>query len=115
LIEALGQIMIWKANSPALALVGGAMTGFGFSLVFPAFGVEAVKKLGPENKGVALGAYVAFFDLSLGVTAPLAGFIAGQLGYSAIYCFGAISTVLALVLALSLGRKPVAARQVVTG
>jgi predicted MFS family arabinose efflux permease len=104
LIEAVGQLLIWKANSPLVALAGAALTGFGFSLVFPSFGVEAVKKLGPQNKGAALGAYVAFFDLAMGASAPTAGLIAGQLGYAAIYCFGAISAGIAILMALSLRR-----------
>jgi len=102
LIEAAGQALLWKATSPAVALSGAALTGVGFSLVFPSFGVEAVKRLAPENKGAALGAYVAFFDLALGLTAPLAGLIAGQFGYAAIYCFGAISACISALLALTL-------------
>jgi MFS family permease len=105
LTEAAGQIMIWTASSPAQALAGSALTGLGFSLVFPSFGVEAVKRLSPENRGVALGAYVAFFDLALGLTAPLAGWIAGRWGYAAIYCFGAISAGVSVLLALSLRKR----------
>jgi predicted MFS family arabinose efflux permease len=85
-----------------MALAGAALTGVGFSLVFPSFGVAAVRKLGPENKGVALGAYVAFFDLALGVTGPLAGYIAGHLGYATIYALGALSAAVAALLSLSL-------------
>ena len=101
LVEAAGQVLIWTAHSPVQALAGSALTGLGFSLVFPAFGVEAVKRLAPENRGVALGAYVAFFDLALGLTAPVAGLIAGQWGYAAIYCFGAVSALISFLLALS--------------
>lgn len=102
LVEATGQLLIWTAPSSALALAGSALTGLGFSLVFPSFGVEAVRRLSPENRGVALGAYVAFFDLALGLTAPLAGWIAGEWGYAAIYCFGAISAGISAVIALRL-------------
>jgi len=100
LVEAAGQVLIWTAHSPVQALVGSALTGLGFSLVFPSFGVEAVKRLAPENRGVALGAYVAFFDLALGLTAPVAGLIAGQWGYAAIYCFGAVSALISFLLVL---------------
>jgi MFS family permease len=86
------------------SLIGSALTGLGFSLVFPSFGVLAIKRLPSHQKGIALGAYVAFFDLALGVTAPVAGIIAGWFGYAAIYCFGAIASVISALLALSLKR-----------
>ena len=105
LVEACGQILLWRAGTPLIALIGSALTGLGFSLVFPSFGVLAIKRLPPHQKGIALGAYVAFFDLALGVTAPVAGIIAGWFGYAAIYCFGAIASVISALLALSLKRR----------
>ena len=104
IVEIAGQLLLWLAPSPLVALAGAALTGTGFSLVFPSFGVEAVKRLAPENKGVALGAYVAFFDLSLGVTSPLAGWVAGHFGYAPIYGLGAAGAAFSAVLALTLRR-----------
>ncbi len=100
-IEVAGQLCLWLAPSPAWALAGAALTGVGFSLVFPSFGVVAVSRVAPENKGVALGAYVAFFDLSLGVTGPLAGWLAGHNGYPSIYGLGALAAIAAALLALA--------------
>src|SRR5215471_14924720 len=45
LIEALGQALIWLAVRPEMALAGAALTGFGFSLFYPGFGVEAVGRV----------------------------------------------------------------------
>lgn len=104
-VEVVGQLLLWTASSSGMALAGAALTGVGFSLVFPSFGVAAVRQVGPENKGVALGAYVAFFDLALGVTGPLAGYIAGHLGYAAIYAFGALCAGAAALLSLSLRNR----------
>ncbi|TGL13327.1 MFS transporter [Leptospira meyeri] len=97
-----GQGLLWQANHSSLAFLGAALTGFGYSLVFPAFGVEAVKNMEAKFRGVALGAYVAFFDLALGVTGPLAGFVAKQFGYAAVYAFGMIACTLSFLIALSL-------------
>jgi predicted MFS family arabinose efflux permease len=104
-VEILGQVLLWQAPSVIYALAGAALTGMGFSLVFPSFGVEVVRKVSPQSKGVALGAYMAFFDLSLGVTGPVAGWIAGEWGYSSVYAAGALSSLAAFVLALGLNYK----------
>jgi MFS family permease len=48
LIEAVGQALIWLAVRPEMALAGAALTGFGFSLVYPGFGVEAGPRAGAE-------------------------------------------------------------------
>ncbi|EOQ97637.1 transporter, major facilitator domain protein [Leptospira wolbachii serovar Codice str. CDC] len=104
-VAILGQYLLWQANSSSVAFVGAALTGFGYSLVFPAFGVEAVKNMEPQFRGVALGAYVAFFDLALGVTGPLAGFVANYFGYAAVYAFGMITCGISFFIALNLKEK----------
>lgn len=100
-----GLLFLWLAHVPAMAFAGAALTGFGFSLVFPALGVEAVNCVTPENRGSALGVYTAFADLSLGVTGPLAGLVVAGFGYSNIFLFAAAAAMVALVIALSLHRS----------
>jgi hypothetical protein len=78
------------------------MTGVGFALGFPALGVEAVGLVPPANRGAALSAYSLFLDLSLGVTGPLAGYIAGAFGYETVYLFAAIAAAGAAALSTSL-------------
>ncbi len=58
-----------------MAKIGTFLTGAGFSLVFPALGVVAVKAVPQHNQGSALATYTVFMDLSLGV-AGAAGRIA---------------------------------------
>lgn len=98
LIEAAGQLLIAWAVTEPMALAGCALTGVGFSLIFPSLGVLAIKKVDAGMRGTALGAYAAFFDLSLGIAGPVAGVIAGQFHYQAIYFFGAFSCVMALLM-----------------
>ena len=57
---------------PWMAKIGVLLAGAGFSLVFPALGVVAVKAVPQQNQGAALATYTVFMDLSLGVTGPLA-------------------------------------------
>ena len=98
-IEALGQILIWKAPSSIVAITGAVLTGCGMSLVFPSFGQVAVKRVSLSNRGMAMAAYNAFFDLGMGLTAPVAGLIAGGIHYDNIYLFGAIAALVGLLLA----------------
>ncbi len=98
IIEVIGQVMIWTAVSKEMAIVGCGLTGIGFSLVFPSLGVLAIQKVKPQMRGTALGAYVAFVDLSLGLSGPLAGLIAGWFSYQAVYLFGGISVVLSMII-----------------
>lgn len=109
LVEVLGQLLIWGADSRALAAAGAALTGFGYSLAFPAFGVEAVRRAPPQARGMAMGAYVAFLDMSLGLTGPAAGLIAGAAGVGTVYLASAVAVGLSLVVALRLWRQPVTA------
>src|SRR5581483_12437794 len=51
MIESLGVLLLWRAGSPWAAVVGAALAGCGFSLVFPALGVEAVKLVPERSRG----------------------------------------------------------------
>jgi MFS family permease len=105
-VEVAGLAILWLAFDPAMAFAGAALTGFGFSLVFPALGVEAVNCVTPENRGSALGIFTAFADLSLGLTGPLVGLIVAGLGYSPIFLFAALMATGALALTLMLNKRP---------
>ncbi|MBB6330259.1 MFS family permease [Chryseobacterium sediminis] len=100
IIEVAGQLLIWTSASKTLAIIGCGLTGVGFSLVFPALGVLAIQKVKPQMRGTALGAYVAFVDLSLGLAGPIAGLIAGWFDYQTVYLFGGISCVVSMIILL---------------
>ncbi len=106
LIEAAGQLLIWQADHVLMAYAGAALTGFGFSLAFPGFGVEAVRRSPPQSRGAAMGAFVAFLDISLGITGPAAGAIASAAGVSTVYLAGAAAVALAAVVAMVLLLNP---------
>jgi MFS family permease len=102
LIEAAGLFLIWAAPSMPIALAGIALSGFGYSLVYPSLGVEAIRRARAENRGVTMGAYTAFLDLSLGVSSPLLGLLAGDTGLKSIYLVSAVSVLVAAGLTLRL-------------
>lgn len=95
-VECAGLLMLWLAPGPALALTGAILTGIGFALVFPSFGIEAVKRAPPASRGAAVGAYAAFFDIGIASGGPFAGLIAGTFGYPATFAASALGTILAL-------------------
>lgn len=100
LFECLGLLIIWFAPNAWVAGLGAFLTGSGFSLVFPALGVEAVKQVEEKNQGTALGTYSAFLDLALGITGPVAGWIAGFWGLDSLYLLAAVVVAMAFVLIL---------------
>ena len=109
-VETLGLLLLWLAPNPELALAGAALSGFGFSLVFPALGVEAVNLVPASSRGAAVGAYSLFIDLSLGITGPLVGAVAAGFGFASIFLFAALAAFSGLLLSVYLYRQAQAAR-----
>jgi len=109
-VEAVGLLLLWLAPNPNLALAGAALTGFGFSLVFPALGVEAVNLVPASSRGAAVGAYSLFIDLSLGITGPVAGAVAAGFGFASIFLFAAIAALGGLGLSVYLYKQAQAMR-----
>ncbi|MDH2067285.1 MFS transporter [Pantoea sp. GD03673] len=102
LLECLGLLIIWQADSAWLVGAGAFLTGSGFSLVFPALGVEAVKRVERQDQGSALGTYSAFLDLGLGLTGPVAGLFIGHWGMQSVYLAAALMVLGALLITLRL-------------
>ncbi|WP_158783256.1 MFS transporter [Pantoea sp. BAV 3049] len=101
-IECIGLLMIWQGSSSLMVDVGAFLTGSGFSLVFPALGVEAIRQVAPQNQGSALGLYSAFLDFGLGITGPLAGLLIGHWGVDSIYLAAAVVVLFAFAITLRL-------------
>ncbi len=99
-VECLGLLIIWQAPSAWVASIGAFLTGSGFSLVFPALGVEAVKQVEEQNQGTALGTYSAFLNLALGLTGPVAGWVAGYYALDTLYLLAAVVVAMAFILLL---------------
>lgn len=90
LVEALGLALMWIAPGRILAVLGAALTGIGYSLVYPGLGMEAVRRAPPQSRGLAMGAYTVFLDVALGFGSPALGLIAGWHGIGAVFIASAV-------------------------
>jgi MFS family permease len=99
MVEAVGQALIWLAVRPEIALAGAALTGFGFSLVYPGFGVEAVRRVPAQSRGLAMGAYTAFLDLAQGLASPAFGLIATSAKLNIVFLASAVTVLAAALIA----------------
>ena len=108
LVEAAGLAPVWIVPSEAVAVVGVLLTGFGYSLVYPGFVVDTVRRPHPESRGLAMRTYTAFLDLTLRVTSPVLGFRAGHSGTGRVFLASAAMALCAMGVAMWFGRHPAA-------
>jgi MFS family permease len=102
LIQAAGLVLISLASGRVVAAAGAALAGFGYSLVYPGLGVEAVRRAPPESRGLAMGAYTVFLDVALGFGSPALGLIAGAAGLGSVFFAGALIVLGGAVIATRL-------------
>jgi len=103
-LEAVGLGLIWQATDPGAALLGGALAGLGFGMVFPSLGVELMKRAPSASRGGALGFYTVFLDLALAAAGPLAGLVLPAFGYSGIFAATAACALAGGVIVAGLSR-----------
>ncbi|GAB30652.1 MFS transporter [Acetobacter pasteurianus] len=105
LVESLGLCVLAMGHSPIWANIGAALTGAGFSLLFPALGVGAVARTKPENKGIAVGAFSVFLDIALGLSGPVLGFIIPLWGYQGLFLTTALMSLMGVGICALVYRK----------
>jgi MFS family permease len=96
-VEAIGLAVIWQAPGFVTALAGVALSGLGYSLVYPGLGVEAVRNTPPQSRGAAMGTYTAFLDLSLGLASPALGLVAEAISLNAVFLVSALVVVVTVI------------------
>ena len=109
-VEAIGLAMVAAAGGPGWAIAGAALVGAGYSLVYPGYGLQVVRRAAPEVRAVAMGGYTACLDLALGLGGPAFGLVAERAGLSAVFACAALLVMPAAGLALHfMLRNPAAA------
>ncbi|WP_370685350.1 MFS transporter [Klebsiella quasipneumoniae] len=91
LVQAAGLFLIWLAGTSLIATVGAALAGFGYSLVYPGLGIEAINGSTPQNRGMVMGIYTAFLDVAMAIGSPALGWVGGHLGLNAIFLAGVLA------------------------
>ncbi len=106
LFEALGLAVVASAHSLEIALLGALIVGVGFSMLFPSLALMVVGDVGENQRGSALGAFTAFFDIGVGLGGPIAGLTASLAGYPAVFYLSAVAALGTAVLAAVPERTP---------
>lgn len=104
-IELCGQLMLWQAHDPVMAMAGSVLTGIGFSLVFPSMGVQAMARVPAHSRGMAVACFMAFIDVASGLTGPIVGVVIGFYGYPAAFLAGTLACVASLLVMWSSARR----------
>lgn len=97
--EAVGLAVLALAQTFPVALAGALVMGCGFSLLFPALALAVVSRVDDRERGMALGAFTAFFDIGVGLGGPLAGAVAALSGYPEAFWMGAVCAAVGGVIA----------------
>ena len=104
-VEAMGQCLLWTAPGPILALAGAFLTGLGCSPIFPAMGIEMVRRIPPHLRGNAMGGLAALRDLACGSTGPATGLLADRFGYAIVFLVGGLAASLGLAMVVKIAQE----------
>jgi hypothetical protein len=88
-----------------VATIGAALTGLGYSLVYPGLGAEAVRNLSASSRGLAMGLYTVFLDVALGFGSIALGAIAAAIAVDSVFLASAMIVSCATIIALGLSRN----------
>jgi len=105
LVQAGGLLLMWIARTPLTASAGAAFAGFGYSLVYPGLGIEAISGSTPQNRGMVMGIYTAFLDVAMAVGSPALGWVGGHLGLDSIFLAGGLAVLSTAIVAGVLLRR----------
>jgi MFS family permease len=85
LIISLNLLFLSQVQSLGLFILAGFIGGLGQGMIFPALSTYIIDILGQQNKGFAIGLYLTFFDIGMGIGPPLFGWISDLYGYRIMY------------------------------
>ena len=109
-VMAAGLLVIGSTSSTLVAGVAATVIGLGYCLPFPALATLVAGRVPPQERGAALGALVAFYDVFVGVASVVAGILAARAGTPAVFVLGAAGVLAAAAINVVLARQEQLAR-----
>jgi len=100
LLIATGWALMAAASSFAVAAVAAALVGAGISVLFPALSLLVTDRVPASARGAALGGYIAFMDVGLGLGAVGGGLLVHATSTQALFAAGALGALGGAVLTL---------------
>lgn len=109
-VMAVGLLVIASTSSTLVAGLAATAIGLGYCLPFPALATLVAGRVPPQERGAALGALVAFYDVFVGVASVVAGVLAAREGTPAVFVLGAAGVLAAAAINVVLARQEQVAR-----
>ena len=102
---AAGLLVIAGTGSTAVAAAAAAVVGLGYCLPFPALATLVAGRVAPAQRGAAIGALTAFYDVFVGLGSVAGGLVAERSGTPAVFVLAAGGVVAAAVVNVVLARQ----------
>jgi MFS family permease len=99
-LVSIGLAGLAVASSFGAAAVAAVSMGCGLALLYPSLSLLVAADVGPERRGVAMGAFTAFVDVGVGVGALAGGVLVSAFSTSAAFWAGAAAALMGGLLLL---------------
>lgn len=94
----IGIVMLSYTTSTVMLIVSALFYGVGYGVIQPSLQAWALKRVTPDRRGVATGAYYNSIDLGIAIGSFLLGAIATATGYAMMYRLSAAAMIVFLLL-----------------
>lgn len=105
LAMAAGLVVIAGTGDTAVAAVAAAVVGLGYCLPFPALATLVAGRVPASQRGAAIGALTAFYDVFVGVGSIAGGLVAARAGTGAVFVLAAVGVLAAAAVDVVLDRQ----------
>jgi MFS family permease len=102
---AAGLLVIAGTGSTAVGAAAAVVVGLGYCLPFPALATLVAGRVPASQRGAAIGALTAFYDVFVGIGSVLGGLVADRSGTPAVFVLAAVGVLAAAAVNVGLARQ----------